>query len=40
MVGGVTFRGDDDKILKDMSLTHTCKGSDGIVFKKIAIKHN
>ena len=40
VVGGVGFRGDDDGGLKDMSLTHTCKGATlGIAFKKIIINH-
>ena len=39
MVGGVAFRGDDDDILKDLSVTHECIGSDGIAFKKIVLIH-
>ena len=39
VVGGLTFRGDDDGGLKDMSLTHSCKGEFGIAFKKIIINH-
>ncbi len=39
MVGGVAFRGDDDENLKDMSLTHTCAGSNGIAFQKIVLNH-
>ena len=39
VVGGVAFRGDDDGGLKDMSLTHSCKGDFGIAFKKIIINH-
>ena len=39
MVGGVTFRGDDDDNLKDMSLTHTCTGSNGVAFQKIVLNH-
>ena len=38
MVGGVAFRGDDD-VLKDMSLTHTCIGFNGIAFQKIVLNH-
>ena len=40
MVGGVTFRGDDDELLKDMSLIHECSGCNGTAYKKIEIKHN
>ena len=39
VVGGMAFRGDDDGGLKDMSLTHSCKGDFGIAFKKIIINH-
>ena len=39
LVGGVTFRGDDDDELKDMSLTHECKGRGGIAFIKIVLNH-
>ena len=40
MVGGVAFRGDDDNdALKDMSLTHTCTGSNGVAFQKIVLNH-
>ena len=39
LVGGVTFRGDDDDELKDMSLTHECKGTGGIAFIKIVLNH-
>ena len=39
LVGGVTFRGDDDDELKDMSLTHACKGTGGIAFIKIVLNH-
>ena len=39
MVGGVAFRGDDDDNLKDMSLTHTCTGSNGVAFQKIVLNH-
>ena len=39
LVGGVAFRGDDDEQLKDMSLTHECKGKDGIAFQKIVLQH-
>ena len=38
MLGGVAFRGDDDKI-KDLSLTHSCNGVAGLAFKKILLKH-
>ena len=38
LVGGVAFRGDDDE-LKDMSLTHECKGTGGIAFLKIVLQH-
>ena len=39
MVGGVAFRGHDDDNLKDMSLTHTCTGSNGVAFQKIVLNH-
>ena len=39
LVGGVTFRGDDDDELKDMSLTHECRGTGGIAFIKIVLNH-
>ncbi|MBC8257204.1 MAG: hypothetical protein H8E85_07855 [Candidatus Marinimicrobia bacterium] len=39
LVGGVAFRGDDDDELKEMSLTHECKGSGGIAFQKIVLIH-
>ena len=39
LVGGVAFRGDDDEQLKDMSLTHECKGKGGIAFQKIVLQH-
>ena len=39
VVGGVAFRGDDDGGLRDMSLTHSCKGDFGIAFKKIILNH-
>ena len=39
VVGGVTFRGDDEDELKDISLTHSCSGSSGIAFKRILLDH-
>ena len=40
VVGGVTFRGDDDgDELKDMSLTHSCMGKSDIAFKMIILNH-
>ena len=39
LVGGVAFRGDDDEQLKDMSLTHECKGKVGVAFQKIVLQH-
>ena len=39
LVGGVSFRGDDDEQVKDMSLTHECKGKGGIAFQKIVLQH-
>jgi len=39
MVGGVAFRGDDDDVLKGMSLTHKCTGSNGVAFQKIVLNH-
>ena len=39
VVGGVTFRGEDEDELKDISLTDSCMGSSGIAFKKILLDH-
>ena len=39
VVGGVAFRGDSGEELRDMSLTHSCRGAFGIAFKKIVISH-
>ena len=39
VVGGVTFRGDDEGELKDISLTNSCLGASGIAFKKIILNH-
>ena len=39
LVGGVAFRGVDDEQLKDMSLTHECKGKGGVAFQKIVLQH-
>ena len=39
VVGGVAFRGDSGEELKDMSLTHSCRGISGIAFKKILLNH-
>ena len=39
MVGGVTFRGEDDDGIHDMSVTHECKGSGGVAFQKIVLNH-
>ena len=39
VVGGVTFRGDDEDELKGLSLTHSCMGTSGIAFKKIVLNH-
>ena len=39
VVGGVAFRGDDGEVLKDMSLTHSCKGNSDIAFKKVILNH-
>ena len=36
---GVAFRGEDDDMLRDMSLTHVCTGSDGLAFQKIVLNH-
>ena len=38
VVGGVSFRGDDDK-LQDLSVTHECLGTGGIAFQKIVLIH-
>ena len=39
LVGGVTFRGDDDELLKDPSITHTCSGKNGIALLTIKLNH-
>ena len=39
VVGGVSFRGEDDDGLKDLSVTHECLGTGGIAFKKIVLIH-
>ena len=39
VVGGVSFRGDDDDKLKDISVTHECIGAGGIAFQKIVLIH-
>ena len=40
ITGGVAFRGDDNNHqINDLSVTHQCKGSDGIAFKKIILIH-
>ena len=39
MVGGVSFRGEEDDGIHDMSVTHECKGSDGVAFQKIVLNH-
>ena len=39
MVGGVSFRGEEDEGIHDMSVTHECKGSDGVAFQKIVLNH-
>ena len=39
MVGGVSFRGEEDEGIHDMSVTHKCKGSDGVAFQKIVLNH-
>ncbi len=39
MVGGVSFRGEDDDGIHDMSVTHECKGSGGVAFQKIVLNH-
>ncbi len=38
-VGGVSFRGEDDENLKDISVTHQCSGTGGIAFQKIVLIH-
>ena len=38
VTGGVAFRGENDGI-NDLSVTHECKGKDGIAFKKIILIH-
>ena len=39
MVGGVSFRGEEDDTIHDMSVTHECKGSGGVAFQKIVLNH-
>lgn len=39
MVGGVSFRGEGQKGINDMSLTHECNSSNDVIFKKIVINH-
>ena len=39
VVGGVTFRGDEEDELKNMSLTHSCRGNSDIAIKKILLIH-
>ena len=39
MVGGVSFRGEEDEGIHDMSVTHECKGSGGVAFQKILLNH-
>ena len=39
MVGGVSFRSEDDDDIHEMSVTHECKGSGGIAFQKIVLNH-
>ena len=39
IVGGVSFRGEEDDGMHDMSVTHECKGSDGVAFQKIVLNH-
>lgn len=39
MVGGVSFRGEADDSIHDMSVTHECKGSGGVAFQKIVLNH-
>ena len=39
MVGGVSFRGEEDESIHEMSVTHECKGSDGVAFQKIVLNH-
>ena len=37
--GGITYRGEDGDELKDVSLTHSCRGNFGIAYKKIVLNH-
>ena len=37
--GGITYRGEDGDELKDISLTHSCRGNFGIAYKKIVLNH-
>ena len=39
MVGGVSFRGEEDEGIHNMSVTHECKGSGGVAFQKIVFNH-
>ena len=40
MVGGVSFRGEEDERIHNMSVTHECKGSGGVAFQKIVFNHS
>ncbi len=39
LVGGVTFRGEDENKISDMSVTHSCKGNDGFAIKRVILDH-
>ena len=39
ITGGVAFRGENDNRVQDFSVTHDCKGNNGIAFKKIILIH-
>ena len=39
IMGGITYRADDEDEVMDISLTHYCRGSSGIAFKKILLDH-
>jgi len=40
VVGGITYRADSKDELKDISLTHSCRGNFGIAFKRIILNHH
>jgi hypothetical protein len=39
IVAGITYRGDGEDEVLELSLTHSCSGTSGIAFKKILLNH-